>query len=256
MTTETLPNPLNPDILTPRSTAHYDVLMDGPKVERVNDLDVSGEFKREEAGTVMSALKEMADEIAGTELSFDFKDEHYRHSSYRFLIYSASTGDFNTNEINAAGVSMEFGGPTNRTTEKNILAGFSPDIVTNIIKQPPGFSDESIDQIDSLADATEMPVADSSLGSVHISCMNRFNEPGAIGSPIREKAIDESARALKDGGFLVWDGGFLGDYDRMIQNGLVPTYMEFRLAIAKPSEDTYAGTAISFNGVFQKQHER
>ena len=245
-------SPINPNMLTPRRTAHYDVLMDGPNVEWVNGVDMSGSLTRKDASTVMSALRELGNEVAEDILSYDFKDEYYQHSLYRFLVYTSSNGSFNPDEIAAAGISMEYGGPTDRVAERNILAGFTPDIVTNITNQPVGFSAESIAQIDALTDATEMPVANNTLGSVHVSCMNRFNEPEKVGSPVRERAIDESARVLKEGGFLVWDGGFLEDYDRITQNGLVPTYLEIRLAIVETGEDTYEVPSIIFNGVFQK----
>ena len=98
-----------------------------------------------------------------------------------------------------------------------------------------------------------MPIENNSIGSVHISCLPRGPiELIRSGSLIRERAISEAARVIKEGGYLIWDGGMISDYDFIVKNGLVPKKSVFKIEMGQINDDSFYRPNLELSGVFQK----
>jgi hypothetical protein len=208
-----------------------------------------------QAGQVLHAMKHTAADMANVnKLAFDFTDSRVEQG--RFLSYVATWGAVERDEINNAGLSVEFAGPTSRRKTTHILPKFKPQMVTNVSfhhRTIRGSGDRIKGKLHALADASHMPFRDASIGSVHISCLPSGNNIGlAHGAPLREQAITEAERTLKGGGYLVWDGGNKNDYDRIVAHGLQPMALRIGLSMFERNDGLYEGPTLDFNGVFQK----
>ena len=86
--------------------------------------------------------------------------------------------------------------------------------------------------VDFAADATKMPFADNSVGSLFISCM-----------PIdkRVQSLQEAERIIEDDGYLVWQGGYPTDVRKALDLNFVPKQASLREGYYLDIEDILAG---------------
>lgn len=80
--------------------------------------------------------------------------------------------------------------------------------------------------VDFQADARQMPVANTSAAAILFNAFGKIAEPGethetirAYNSEMRQQAIKEAYRALKHGGFLIWERGSQDDLSHARQLG-------------------------------------
>lgn len=160
-------------------------------------------------------------------------------------------GEIDTREIIDAGISFEVAGPSRRLIDENIVPDITPDFVTNITEQSSG-------EIAMFVDAQGLPVRPNSLGSVHVSFLmganGEYNEEPNL---LRRHAIEEAWKALHDGGYLVWDGGTLGDFTTIMQLGFVPRKLETWILMEQDYDESapdtgYRDAGMAINGVYQK----
>lgn len=110
---------------------------------------------------------------------------------------------------------MEFGGPTYDGFQ--IIEGLQMPqkvLVSNIEPGYPLFVDgrkRLVGRVDQVADITEMPLENESLGAVFAS---------AIHADLHAKALAEAARVLEPGGLIFWQNGKAGDLELAKDAGL------------------------------------
>ena len=174
---------------------------------------------------------------------------------YRTIQQTFSWGDIDWNTVHDAGVAVEFAGPTIRSEKHHILPDALMDVVTNVTAQPLGLDSSKLGAV---ADVRNMPIADESVGSVHISALNgaprEFEQNHE--SDLRDKALQEAARVIRPGGYLVWDGGTQQDYDLIIKLGFEPVKIRVQTrvyeVIKSESPRRYLGHELDVDGVFRK----
>ncbi len=225
-------------------------------LEDHNHVEIPPMDKRN-AGHVLQAMKNTAAAMAHVDqLDFTFSDR--KLDGGRLLRYKARWGEVDKKSLEGAGLSVEIAGPTKRRKGHNMLPRFKPQVVTNVStmhRTARGEDGRPIKgRLDALTDAAHMPFRDASVGSVHISCLpgSRVGRQLQHDRSLRHEAIQESARVLKEGGYLVWDGGVPEDYESIVQNGLSPVALVFDLKLYEADVDHYDSPQLDVDGIYQK----
>ncbi len=170
-------------------------------------------------------------------------------------------GKIDVETVKAAGTSVEFGRPS-RADEWDILPGFKPEYVSNIVANGKGAQEgqKATGTVDFVADARHMPLADSSVGSIKISALPDVSDTEAARSSmdhlkgLRYDAIHEATRAIQPGGYLVWERGSSKDFETILEAGFEPVAVKTVSLINKDlSEDVYYDPQLLVNGVYRKK---
>jgi hypothetical protein len=229
------------------------IVIDGARMTHAGEIDTTLLYDKSAGRVVLARMREEAEAIAGQPLNFSFSSYQVEGMSddERIIDYQATAGKVMEQDIRAAGRSIEFGGPTERGVGTHLLPDFEPDAATNVTAAPMGRMPKS--RIHAEADAAAMPLADETVGSIHISALGRGeSENGTADDHITQGAITEAARVLRHGGYLVWDHGIVHDHEWAIANGLVPVQLSFSLHMAQKSDGTFSHPGINMSGVYQK----
>lgn len=204
---------------------------------------------RSDVDRIVRAAEEWVNDPSETPVAFRHEREQWGKNYMHF--YEATKGGITEDEVRSAGVSVEFGGPTERKEGIHVLPGYQPDVVTNI-EQDSLLLGEPTQKLDALTDATNMALAAESVGSVHISGLDGGEKDLEFGSPTRDAAIQEAQRVLKEGGFLVWDGGTPKNHSTIIAGGFVPRKVEYFMSVLERADGTYRNPSLVVSGVYQK----
>jgi hypothetical protein len=144
---------------------------------------------------------------------------------------------------------IEVAGPTDRGFELIDESKLDREVwVSNISPGYPMWNDNTgefigyFGKVDFQADATTLPFATDSLGGILASCLP---------SEVREDAIKEASRSLKEGGVLVWQGGVASDIKTAEDGGFEAVqYTKKRISY------TDNRTGDVYNVIFQKNSTR
>lgn len=164
-------------------------------------------------------------------------------------------GQCDAQEVAAAGLSLEVAGPTMRRPGRNILPDAQVALVSNLINNK--VLSHAKAHLDLRADGTCLPFVGESFGSVHAAYLPGVMRHALDGyEHLRSGVISEAVRVLRPGGFLVWDGGSVDDYQQILACGLRPRKLITQSSVHErfidDTRSLYEGIAFSVHGVYQK----
>lgn len=213
------------------------------------DFEAAQHFSREAMAWLPKQVQKYHGEIVAHELQRETPGEGL------IIERLQSWGGIDERTIQAAGHSVEVGGPS-KVSRHDILPGFKPDYVSNIVAQSmSGRAGQlATGAVDLVADARQLPFADLSLGSLKASHLPGVRHPNQLDEDLRYNAILEARRIVKRGGYLIREGGTTHDFDTIRANEFEPVSL---LVVSSVNQDAVADKSyrprIEVNGVFQKQ---
>jgi hypothetical protein len=133
------------------------------QAERIAYHEAGDIYTSEFVDKLIQNLSKKAELLSGSTLGWETDCRTGLHG--RVFDNYAAIGFADQTAVEAAGVSIEFAGPTDRHKNFHVLPNYKPHIITNITAS--GYTSR-IGTPGCLADVTTMPLADESVGSIHI----------------------------------------------------------------------------------------
>lgn len=185
--------------------------------------------------------------------TFEITDENWQNKSgtyTRHHTYQVWGTSPSLEEIRSCGPLLEVGGPSKYGTlvPRDIL----PDIITNITLP---ISKDYVGTVDAYMDATNLATGNGSVGTILAHNLPKSTEPSAPQwvNDLRENTVEEASRAIRMGGRLIWSGGYVVDFTKIVSSGFMPEYIRVDIAFAEDNKSGYfALGGIIFAGSFIK----
>ncbi len=218
----------------------------------IRDNEGSAIFNREEAGQILQRLSEWLPqqvEPSAIRVRTEEKRGDERFIAHRIIQdWGKIPGH---DEIRSKGPIIELAGPTLGGYSMRTNYDVDPDFTSNLVGED---EPASFGRVDFQADATKVPLADKSVGSVFISCLpGASREKHSETMNLRDDAIAEAGRVVKPGGYLFWRGGQPEDFEAILQQGFIPVSVEAVSGVIENiQQGEFASPDFTFHGVFER----
>lgn len=206
------------------------------------DTDESRQQEITERTNILDTYQPYLDALQGAVLKKRIEINEFVHGDQEDTVWQDQYQDSLIDRLKKVGGPLiEAGGPTKEGYALVDVARLPKKLITtNIVRVIPEFtgfdSTDSGLRPDVQTDVRAMPLRDSGVGALFVSCLGglpKFNRDNndlesrkETTEALRGHALKEAWRIIEDGGYLVWQGGKKADIAQALDLGFHPVTMD------------------------------